>query len=280
MPAVYAHYRFGAEVLAVCQNDVARTAIESYPDLYRIGLQGPDILFYYDPLRKNPYHTAGDALHDAPAAPFFAGAGLRVNGRTDGQALLSYLLGFVCHFALDSECHSFIEYEINRSGHGHIAIETALDGWLMESDGIDWRSRNPAGYIAVNEVTARTIARVMPAGREQIRTCLANMKLFNRLLMPGGGIKNALTEQVLRLSGKWDPLGGLLINALDRPAFEAGCIRLEQLAEGAVPVALDLIDNYCDHIFRGGELSERFNRTYGPVPELMASYAREAEEEE
>ena len=54
MPAVYAHRRFGEKVLAACQNDVARTAIESYPDLYNIGLQGPDILFYYDPLRKNP----------------------------------------------------------------------------------------------------------------------------------------------------------------------------------------------------------------------------------
>ena len=32
MPAVYAHRRFGEKVLAACQNDVARTAIESYPD--------------------------------------------------------------------------------------------------------------------------------------------------------------------------------------------------------------------------------------------------------
>ena len=29
MPAVYAHRRFGEKVLAACQNDVARTAIES-----------------------------------------------------------------------------------------------------------------------------------------------------------------------------------------------------------------------------------------------------------
>ena len=57
MPAVYAHRRFGEKVLAACQNDVARTAIESYLDLYNIGLQGPDILFYYDPLRKKPLQS-------------------------------------------------------------------------------------------------------------------------------------------------------------------------------------------------------------------------------
>ena len=273
MPAVYAHRRFGEEVLAACQNDEARTAIESYPDLFRIGLQGPDILFYYDPLRKNPYKAAGDAIHDAAAAPFFAGAAARVNGRVEGQLLFSYLLGFLCHFALDSECHSYIEYEIGRSGHRHVAIETALDGALMERDGVDWRKENPAGYIVVSETAARTIARVMPAGREQVRQCLTNMKLVNRLLMPGSPLRSALAEGALRLAGKWDILGGLLITALDRPAYAASSDELGYLFDGAVPVALELIDGYCDHIFRGAPLSPRFDRTYGPCEELMARYA-------
>ena len=275
MPAVYAHRRFGEKVLAACQNDVARTAIESYPDLYNIGLQGPDILFYYDPLRKNPYKAAGDAMHNAPAAPFFQAGAAHVNGRPEGQALLSYLLGFLCHFALDSECHSYIEYEIGRSGHRHVAIETALDGALMEKDGVDWRAANPAGYIVVSEATARTIARVVPAGREQVRQCLTNMKLVNRLLMPACGPKNYLTQRVLQLAGQWDTLGGLLIYALDRPAYARSCARLEQLAEGAVPVALELMDSLCDHIAYGTPLSSRFDRTYGPVPELMQRYAEE-----
>ena len=244
MPAVYAHRRFGEKVLAACQNDEARTAIETYQDLFNIGLQGPDILFYYDPLRQNPYKAAGDALHDAPAAPFFEAGAAHVNGRPEGQALLSYLLGFLCHFALDSECHSYIEYEIGRSGHRHVAIETALDGALMEKDGVDWRTANPAGYIVVSEVTARTIARVVPAGREQVRQCLTNMKRVNRLLMPGGPVRNALVEGALRLAGKWEVLGGLLITALDRPAYAASSDELGYLFDGAVPVALELIDGY------------------------------------
>ena len=275
MPAVYAHRRFGEKVLAACQNDVARTAIESYLDLYNIGLQGPDILFYYDPLRKNPYKAAGDAMHNAPAAPFFEAGAAHVNGRPEGQALLSYLLGFLCHFALDSECHSYIEYEIGRSGHRHVAIETALDGALMEKDGVDWRAANPAGYIVVSEVTARTIARVVPAGREQVRQCLTNMKLVNRLLMPGSPLRSALVEGALRLAGKWEALGGLLVTALDRPAYAASSDELGYLFDGAVPVALDLIDNYCAHIFRGAPLSPRFGRTYGPCEELMEKYGQD-----
>ena len=275
MPAVYAHRRFGEKVLAACQNDEARTAIESHPDLFNIGLQGPDILFYYDPLRKNPYKAAGDAIHDAAAAPFFAQAAAHVNGRPEGQLLFSYLLGFLCHFALDSECHSYIEYEIGRSGHRHVAIETAFDGALMQLDGVDWRKSNPAGYIVASETTARTIARVLPAGREQLRQCLNNMKLVNRLLMPGSPLRNALAAGALRLAGKWDILGGLLFSALDRPAYAASSDELCYLFEGAVPVALELIDSYCAHIFRGAPLGARFDRSYGPCPELLAAYARE-----
>ena len=271
MPAVYALRRFGAHVLAACRSGEARIAIESWPDLYNIGLQGPDILFYYDPLRKNPYKAAGDAMHDAPAAPFFASAAGRVSARPEGQALLSYLLGFVCHFALDSQCHSYIEYEIARSGHSHVSIETALDGALMEADGVDWRRANPAGYIAVNEVTSRTIAHVLPAGREQVRACLGNMRLVNRLLMPGNPLRAALVEGGLRLAGKWEALGGLLPDALDRPAYAASCEELGRLFDGAVPVALGLIENYCAHIFHGEALSDRFGRSYGPCEELLAA---------
>ena len=275
MPAVYAHRRFGGEVLAVCENPMARAAIHRFPVLYQIGLQGPDLLFYYDALRSNPYKDAGNAMHDEPAAPFFEAAAKKVNGLAEGQAVLSYLLGFVCHFALDSECHSYVEYEIQRSGHGHIAIETALEGALMEADGVDWTTRNPAGYIVASETNARVIARVLPAGRREIRTSLANMKRMNRLLMPSCGLKNHLTQRVLELAGKWDVLGGLLIYALDRPAYARSSARLEQLAEGAVPVALELMDSLCAHIASGAPLSERFNRTYGPVQALMDQYAAE-----
>ena len=58
MPAVYAHRRFGAEVLACCRNGAARAAIGAFHTLYEVGLQGPDILFYYDPLHKNPWTPA------------------------------------------------------------------------------------------------------------------------------------------------------------------------------------------------------------------------------
>ena len=50
MPSTYAHYRFGQEVLKELPNDIKKIIIEN-KELYDIGLHGPDLLFYYLPLK-------------------------------------------------------------------------------------------------------------------------------------------------------------------------------------------------------------------------------------
>ena len=52
MPSTYAHYRFGQEVLKELPNDIKKIIIEN-KELYDIGLPGPDLLFYYLPLKNN-----------------------------------------------------------------------------------------------------------------------------------------------------------------------------------------------------------------------------------
>ena len=63
MPATYAHFRFGREVLRRLSPET-REAITPRIQLYHIGLHGPDIFFYYHPLSKKPGAGPG-----RPAAP-------------------------------------------------------------------------------------------------------------------------------------------------------------------------------------------------------------------
>ena len=52
MPTTYAHDLFGKEVYKRLPSDM-KALIRRHGDLYRIGLHGPDILFYYM-VSKNP----------------------------------------------------------------------------------------------------------------------------------------------------------------------------------------------------------------------------------
>lgn len=71
MPAAYAHYTFGKKVLANIENPDIRRIITEHRALFDIGLHGPDILFFYRPLKSNPVSKAGHLMHAEIAAPFF-----------------------------------------------------------------------------------------------------------------------------------------------------------------------------------------------------------------
>ena len=108
MPSMYAHYTFGSKVFKALPKS-ARDIIKRNKELYLIGLQGPDILFYYRPLSKNRINRYGYGMHDRPASEFFIPAASKYVKSGRNEAMLAYLLGFICHFSLDSTCHGYIE---------------------------------------------------------------------------------------------------------------------------------------------------------------------------
>ena len=53
MPAFYAHDRFGRKVFARLDGEIKQT-IEQHSSQFRIGLQGPDLFFFYKALEGEP----------------------------------------------------------------------------------------------------------------------------------------------------------------------------------------------------------------------------------
>ena len=53
MPAMYAHDTFGRKVAAKLPLLVKRPILQ-YPQMFRVGLQGPDVLFFYNPFIEHP----------------------------------------------------------------------------------------------------------------------------------------------------------------------------------------------------------------------------------
>lgn len=62
MPAFYAHYRFGCDVLNQLPEDI-RSICTAHRGLFDIGLHGPDIYFFYRPVLPNKVNRIGYAAH-------------------------------------------------------------------------------------------------------------------------------------------------------------------------------------------------------------------------
>ena len=101
MPAFYAHDRFGKKVAEKLPVSLIRRS-KAITRQYRIGLQGPDLFFFYRAYRPNRVSKYGNHLHEIFCSGLFFEHAVKVV-RKKGAASreYAYLMGFVCHFILD-----------------------------------------------------------------------------------------------------------------------------------------------------------------------------------
>lgn len=101
MPSTYAHYCFGKAVYRRLPQEI-QEEIKAYSPLYMTGLHGPDILFYYKPLKPNAINRIGYGMHGRPAVEFFEKAWMRARELPEGEVDLhiSMDLSAILHWTI------------------------------------------------------------------------------------------------------------------------------------------------------------------------------------
>ena len=263
MPTTYAHYKFGKEVISALPRPL-QSAIGNNRELFDIGVHGPDILFYYQPVKKNPVSAQGYALHDRMADGFFLHAAEMIKKAENPAAARAYIYGVICHFALDSECHPYIEKMIHASGISHSEIEMEFDRLLLKDDYI-----NPVRYLAIKHLrpTRENSAVISPFYEdltpELVLKALKGMVFYHKMLYAPGMVKRKLLFGGMKLTGQYDSMHGMVMSLEPNPACRDYCQLLKRLYSGAVPLAAGLIIQYQKVLFEDAELPERFHRTFG-----------------
>lgn len=158
MPTTYTHDLFGKQVYRMLPGDM-KEIIRNNGDLYRIGLHGPDILFYY--LFKKKVHRHGVQMHHETARGFFE-KGIEKARKEKDEALLAYLLGFGCHYLLDSSCHPFVNETAKAGILSHTLLEKEFDRMLMIRTGRDPHHFYPSDCIEAKKAYAKTIHKAIP----------------------------------------------------------------------------------------------------------------------
>lgn len=262
MPSTYAHYRFGATVLDMLSPETRRI-VAWHPDLYYMGLHGPDLLFYYKPLGTNHVNATGYGLHDHTGLEFFSGAAQRLCQRPDGEAYLSYTYGFLCHFVLDSVCHGYIAQAMTETGISHTELESELDRSLLVRDGFDPVTKHLTDHIHPSPQSAEIICRFFPGIRPQeILKAQRAYIFYNNLLVAPSGLHRGLIFGVLRLSGHYEDMHGLVINRQPNPRCRATTAHLYRLYEQAMPTAAALIDGYRGTISGAAPWDNQYRYTF------------------
>lgn len=263
MPTTYAHDLFGKQVYRQLP-DPLKQLIRENGELYRIGLHGPDILFYFM-ITPNPVTARGVSMHRQKAAVFFETGMKRVRD-TDSPALLAYMLGFGCHYLLDSACHPYVNQVDGSGALRHSTLETEFDRYLMEKTGKNPYSYYPSCGIVADMHNARVIHQVIhQVSSRAICISLKMMKYFTNLIVcDDGGSRRKWIGRILRAGGKnfQEDMLGHFMTPVPVKESQVPVRQLEEYFRKAVLTAPeDLMELYSLALLPGS-LSDRWNKTY------------------
>ena len=269
MPSIYAHYTFGEMMKQNFPSDIKKR-IDLHKVLFEIGLHGPDLFFYYYAPLKNRVSQTGYRMHDVSAAPFFRRAkDVILSGSTvpEKNAGLAYILGFLCHFTLDSVCHSYIEKKLTTDPVTHSDIETNFDRYLLLKQHRRPLHAKVTSHLRTSQESAKVIRTFFPTlSVRQVESSISSMIWYNDLFTTSDRLIRSLVKAALHATFTYKSLGGLLMNETDNPLCTDSNLRLDKLMEASVPLCLSLTSNYLGFLHKGIPLSPYFRHTFGPKP--------------
>ena len=263
MPTTYTHDLFGKQVYQKLPKEI-KQVIRQNGNLFRIGLHGPDILFYYF-ISKNPVTQFGVNMHKEKARAFFEQGMQRVR-ETEDEKLLAYLLGFGCHYLLDSTCHPFVNEMEQARVISHTVLEKEMDRTLMLDTGKDPYSYRPSDCIVARYSYARTIHRAMPLVKTgNIFLSLKMMKYFtNKLICDDGGKRREFFGKIASVFGEKSSISLMEFFMMKKPCpgSEVPVARLKNLYKKALLEAPKELCDLFELSLREGHLSSRWDRNY------------------
>ena len=213
MPGFVTHYIFGRDTYHKLDCNPFKSNLRQNRAAFGLGLQGPDLFFYYLPsyllLRCNP----GALAHDGSSNIFFESllmTCLSFSSDADRRIAEAYLAGFLGHYTLDTVCHPYIYAMTDFHGHEkdyfsrHAYLETDIDSALL----FEKLHRTPAGFsnngtIALTHHQKKVIATMLHAayqkafphlkvGRLTMRLGIFSIRLGMRILQDKTGQKKVL----------------------------------------------------------------------------------------
>lgn len=178
MPANYAHYRFGKAILPLLPPQ-AQQDVKRFRRLYDMGLHGPDIFFYYNPLMATQAGSLGKKFHGMSGKDFFRHA----CAAAKTEAGRAYLYGLLAHYCLDSLAHPHVRKHAEAGEARHVEMEVEFDRYLLETDGIaSPHTYDQTAHMKLTRGECVTVAEFYGASSGAVRQSVGNMIRASKLL--------------------------------------------------------------------------------------------------
>ena len=171
MPGFTTHYLFGLNTYKALKNDSLKKTIYDHHAAYSLGLQGPDVFFYYLPSYVLHGKNIGSLAHAKATGTFLSNlleSRSLFPDKTEADIAYAYIMGFLGHYLLDCRCHPYVYWRTHYKGDipgyygDHMNLETDIDTELLSL----FKSKKPSDFrqestIMLTRPEVRTIATIL-----------------------------------------------------------------------------------------------------------------------
>lgn len=261
MPTTYAHWRFGDKCIRMLPDDLQNIILNNRA-IFDYGVHGPDIFFYYNCLKHNEVNRYGSAMHDIPYKDTLAQIKENFKKTENKDMALSYLLGFTCHFTLDSYCHGFIEKVDETTPYSHGKIESQFDRYLLIKDGFNPVTKSVTDMFHPDKKMAKVISGLFNKFDEDIiYKTLKDQKLYLNLLKDNSDIKRFFLTTAMDIA-KVPSFKDLLITKENVEELKPVNIRLNKYFDMALKHYPVLADSLIGYLSDKNELNTYFKHNF------------------
>ena len=266
MPATITHAYFAEDLFNILDKNTKKLISNKKKELMMFSQNTDPLMFYILTLKNGKkIRKLQFVAHTEKINLFFENTikYIKKNKYYNNPDVLVFLYGFICHFALDSTCHGYIDEKIAQSGVSHTEIEVEFDRSLMIEDGKDPVRQDLTKHIVPSMENASVIAPFFQGAEpKQVKKALKGMIQNNHLLLAPSRLKRMLIYAILRLSGNYKEMHGLLVNFEENPACEDSTAKLHQVYAVAKRRAVMLIDAYGKYMAKEEALNTLYNYTF------------------
>lgn len=261
MPTAYAHWRFGDKCIRMLPDDLQNIILNNRA-IFDYGVHGPDIFFYYNCLKHNEVNRYGSAMHDIPYKDTLAQIKENFKKTENKDMALSYLLGFTCHFTLDSYCHGFIEKVDETMPYSHGKIESQFDRYLLIKDSFNPVTKSVTDMFHPDKKMAKVISGLFNKFDEDIiYKTLKDQKLYLNLLKDNSDIKRFFLTTAMDIA-KVPSFKDLLITKENVEELKPINIRLNKYFDMALKHYPVLADSLIGYLSDKNELNTYFKHNF------------------
>ena len=234
MPGFVTHHIFGVNSYRLSENKDIKSIIKKHSKAYALGLQGPDLFFYFLPTSTGMKPDVASKMHKEKTGRFFYN--LIDSCRTicnddEFEAGSAYILGYVGHYILDTSMHPYVYHRVGTRASKeilgiHFGLETDIDRKvLMHYKGLKMSEFDHKKAVDVTSSEQNAIAKILHKAIlatydidipiSMIKSAIISFKIESSLIMDKKEYKHKVISFIEEHTIKHPLLSPLLINEVE-----------------------------------------------------------------